>query len=588
LRAVIVTIVVFASTNVEAAAVHQQLLPDPGGPALSLMIWYPSAAQPEPHAVSGFHPRVAVDALIKGRHLPLIIISHGTRGTAMSHYDTAIALADAGFVVASLTHSGDNYNDQSRAGFRVNLIDRPRQVRRVIDYMLHEWPGRERLDLNRVGMFGFSLGGFDTLVAVGAVPDILRFRSLCTEFPEAPDCEFIRTHGGDELDPGPFPPPDWVHDPRVKAAVIAAPAASFAFGPGSLAGVTVPVQLWTAEGDQMAPARWNSDLVRKGLPTSTETRVVPRAGHMVFLTPEICDAGILEFDCTAFHREMNAAIVRFFSAHLSAIQAQIPPPQLDVYTADQDSAAVTSTLIFGTSEAILVDAQFHLSDAKRLADRIDSHHVRLNAIIITHAHEDHYIGLAILHERFPDTPILMSANALQEFRENVVASLAAQKKYLPAETPDTVPVPGLLVDRGFRINGNEVQILGDLQGDVGGSPSNAAVWIPSLRALIAGDLAFDGVHPWLTNSDVQSRARWKEALRYLQTLRPQIVVCGHKRNPGDANTSSSLAFTIGYLDAFDAARAASTEPNALIATMRTQYPELAEEWFLMRAAKAAF
>jgi predicted dienelactone hydrolase len=302
--------------SADAAAQQQVSVTDPPGATLRLVVWYPSAGVPTRQSMGNFHPNVAISAPIEGHRLPLVVISHGTGGSAYSHYDTAIALADAGFVVASFNHTGDNYADQSRTGSRINLIDRPRQLRRVIDYMLDEWPERARLDANRVGMFGFSLGGFATLVSVGGVPDLGRTRQLCLENPSAPDCAFVRSHGGDPLAAEPSSPTNWVHDPRVKAAVIAAPAASYVFGPGSLTKVNVPIQLWSAANDQDAPARWNSDVIRDGLPPSTETHVVPKAGHRVFLTPEICDPGVANFDCEAFHQQLNAAIVEFFGSHL--------------------------------------------------------------------------------------------------------------------------------------------------------------------------------------------------------------------------------------------------------------------------------
>lgn len=304
------------SVAAEGAAQQQLSMPDSAGAPVQLVIWYPSASAPTPQSLPPFHPDVAVGGPIEGQRLPLVVISHGTGGSAFSHYDTAIALADAGFVVAALTHTGDNYRDTSRTGFRVNLIDRPRQVSRLIDFMLHEWPDRGRLDPSRIGVFGFSLGGFTTLVLLGGVPDLGRVRQLCADNPSAPDCGFIRSRHGDGLDPGPIASPHWVHDSRIKAAVVAAPAASYAFGPGSLTGVSAPVQLWVATNDRDAPARWNSDLVRRGLPASTETHVAKGAGHTVFLTPDICDSGTPDLDCAAFHQQMNALIVKFFASHL--------------------------------------------------------------------------------------------------------------------------------------------------------------------------------------------------------------------------------------------------------------------------------
>ena len=65
---------------------------------------------------------VAFNGPLKGRALPFVVISHGTGSSFLGHYDTAIALAGAGYVVAAVTHTGDNYTDQSRSVF---ILDCP-------------------------------------------------------------------------------------------------------------------------------------------------------------------------------------------------------------------------------------------------------------------------------------------------------------------------------------------------------------------------------------------------------------------------------------------------------------------------------
>ena len=80
--------------------------------------------------------------VITGTKLPVVSLSHGTAGSLGSHYDTALALAEAGFVVMALTHRGDNYQDQSYAGNRIDLTDRPRQLKQVIRFVLEEWSER--------------------------------------------------------------------------------------------------------------------------------------------------------------------------------------------------------------------------------------------------------------------------------------------------------------------------------------------------------------------------------------------------------------------------------------------------------------
>jgi predicted dienelactone hydrolase len=94
--------------------------------------------------------------------LPLVLISHGPGGSDGRHFDTVLALAGAGFVVVALTHTGNNYLDQSYAGNQKNLTDRPRQVSAVLAYMLTSWTQYDHLDAALVGMFGFSLDAFTT------------------------------------------------------------------------------------------------------------------------------------------------------------------------------------------------------------------------------------------------------------------------------------------------------------------------------------------------------------------------------------------------------------------------------------------
>jgi predicted dienelactone hydrolase len=88
-------------------------VPDPNGSPLEAGIWYPSEAPAASQALGLYRQTVATNGLVVGRGLPLVVMSHGTGGSFEGHYDTALALAEAGFVVAAVTHTGDNYRDQS-------------------------------------------------------------------------------------------------------------------------------------------------------------------------------------------------------------------------------------------------------------------------------------------------------------------------------------------------------------------------------------------------------------------------------------------------------------------------------------------
>jgi predicted dienelactone hydrolase len=310
---------VLATTPALAAGFEQAMVPDPDGPALETGIWYPSNAPTSPQRLGLFTQTVAAGGGVAGSGLPLVVMSHGTGGSFEGHYDTALALAEAGFVVAAVTHTGDNYRDQS--GF-TRVENRPRHIKALIDYMLASWPQHDRLDPARIGIFGFSAGGFTALVAIGGVPDLSGGAAYCAAYPDEWSCRRLREAG---MARSAAPAAAFVHDPRIAAAVIAAPAIGWSFMPQGLAGITAPIQLWRGDSDEILPHPRHAQHVYEGLPAKPEYHVVSNAGHFAFLAPctpalaniapEICrdPAG---FDRVAFHREFNPAVVAFFKAKL--------------------------------------------------------------------------------------------------------------------------------------------------------------------------------------------------------------------------------------------------------------------------------
>jgi len=296
-----------------------------GVPPIDIAIWYPSVSPASDHKLGGWVQRVAAaGALARARHA-LIVVSHGGGGWYGGHYDTALSLARGGFIVAAPTHPGDNFHDQSGAA---DMAARPRDLKRLVDYMLGDWHGRSHVDRNRIGVFGFSNGGFTALVAIGGVPDFARFGPHCKLHPDFEDCRILARSGISLRDlPERFPPARWAHDPRIKAAVIAAPALGFLFSAGGLDKVGVPVQLWRAADDHVLPQPEYAEAVRHALPHAPEYHVVANAGHYDFLAP--CDGALAVdipsvcrsnsgFDRIVFHKKFNAAVVSFFERALEA------------------------------------------------------------------------------------------------------------------------------------------------------------------------------------------------------------------------------------------------------------------------------
>lgn len=256
---------------------------------------------------------VVIWAPATGRNLPLIVISHGTGAGPLSHVDTAQALAQAGFVVVAPLHSGDNFQDDSAVGKPAWFVNRSSDVSRVIDYMLVGWTDKGRLNKSRIGIFGFSAGGTTALISIGAVPDLQMLGRHCAAEPEFV-CRIMAPPSADT--------PQWRHDRRVKAAVVAAPGIGFAFPPHGLAQVRTPVQLWYGTADGTVPYASNGAIVEKLLPEAPEVRQVDNAVHYSFLapcgpeTPPFLCQDTPGFDRTAFHGEFNQSIIGFFRQKL--------------------------------------------------------------------------------------------------------------------------------------------------------------------------------------------------------------------------------------------------------------------------------
>jgi predicted dienelactone hydrolase len=156
-------------------------------PSLAGAIWYPCAAEPQRVPLGRLTVQFidsiqgVKDCPVTGAKLPLVIVSHGRGGWFGLHHDVEEALADAGFVVAAINHPGDNGNDSSKRDTLSLWESRPKDVVRLLDFMLNDWKDRAAIDPTRIGFFGFSFGGYTGLVLAGAKPDFGRFAHYCTD-----------------------------------------------------------------------------------------------------------------------------------------------------------------------------------------------------------------------------------------------------------------------------------------------------------------------------------------------------------------------------------------------------------------------
>ena len=281
---------------------------NPKSKPLNVAIWYPTDSNPRLKMVGHIPQMLAVDGVVAGRNLPLIMISHGGGEPLAGRADNALALASAGFVAAAVIHADDDAVDTRYVAMPRSLTDRQHEIHLALAYMLHDWPVHRQLNSARVGMLGFSNGGFTTLVAVGGMPNSAKIGSRWKQ---------------PRVSAPSVPPSVWVHEPTIKAAVLAAPALGYLFAPNGLSRVSIPVQLWSGTIDRIVPYEKSAAVVRRLLPRPPEFHLVSGAGHLTFISP--CPTVIRflwfcteerGFDRVAFHREFNRSVISFFKRNM--------------------------------------------------------------------------------------------------------------------------------------------------------------------------------------------------------------------------------------------------------------------------------
>lgn len=260
---------------------------------------YPASASERVEAFGRYSLSVALGAPIEGDRIPLVVFSHGTGSTPWVMRDLAVHLVHHGFAVAVLAHPGNTRRDDGLAHTTVNLQNRPRHIRLVIDAALAAPELGVRLVPDQAAVIGHSLGGYTALALAGGRPVTLPHESP----------------GGRSV---PFPVDA---DPRVRAVVLFAPAAPWLLAEGSLANVDIPVMLRTGEKDQHAPTSYD-ELLMHGFRDRgrIDYRMVPNAGHFSFLS--LFPAALLGpqfpasqdppgFDRAAYLVELNAEVLTF-------------------------------------------------------------------------------------------------------------------------------------------------------------------------------------------------------------------------------------------------------------------------------------
>jgi glyoxylase-like metal-dependent hydrolase (beta-lactamase superfamily II) len=254
--------------------------------------------------------------------------------------------------------------------------------------------------------------------------------------------------------------------------------------------------------------------------------------------------------------------------------AEAPPPRVGDPVAWDP---ITSTLIFGSRDAVLVDALMTIREATALAGWIELHDRRLTTIYITHGHGDHYSGLAVLLDRFPDARAVATAGTIAQMRDGS-STAHSYRAWFPGQIADTIPLAEPVDASHFELEGLPLEVIETGYSDTADS---TALHVPDLGLLVCGDVAYNHCHMYVGGTTSGRRAEWIGALDKLAALKPAAVVTGHK-DPTQGNPASVLDECRGYIEYYGKLREADLADEDLFEAMVSRYPDwVSRQQFLL-------
>jgi glyoxylase-like metal-dependent hydrolase (beta-lactamase superfamily II) len=268
----------------------------------------------------------------------------------------------------------------------------------------------------------------------------------------------------------------------------------------------------------------------------------------------------------------------FIRRRTSATQGT--PPGND----DLKWVANTATLVYGEREALLVDTFLSDEQTAELADWIAASERHLSTIYISHGHPDHFFGLKLLRDRFPEAHALAMPQVVNVMQAALRPdSVENWRRRFPGLIPESLAVAERLDQPTFQLEGNEI-----IPVDIGHTDTDytTCLHVPSIALVIAGDAIYNGTHPYLAESDQEGLLGWLGAIDKIEALKPRAVVVGHGPLDPD-NAPRHILETRRYILDFMRLDAETTTARELYDRMLALYPDRINPGSLWGSANAA-